>query len=204
MGIEAVVVEDDKLQKAIDKAIEQADTAMPNLVDDETGFDLENLDVTGGDDELEGDERLARRHRRRAHRALRQQTTARCHPPRRVGHPLRAVRKDVPHPSAHGRRAEGSRAAARAARHEAVGAPQGHVASRHRRAPRAAGRPHQDEAVEDSRHRLPREHLPHAVRRKDRAAVFSIPRRRCSASTRWATSRSSARSISRTSPSRRA
>src|SRR3954464_10119933 len=54
MGIEAVVVEDDKLQKAIDKAVEQADTAMPNLVDDETGFDLENLDVTGGDDDAQG------------------------------------------------------------------------------------------------------------------------------------------------------
>jgi len=54
MGIEAVVVEDDKLQKAIDKAVEQADTAMPNLVDDETGFDLENLDVSGGDDDNEG------------------------------------------------------------------------------------------------------------------------------------------------------
>src|SRR4051794_1698585 len=54
MGIEAVVVEDDKLQKAIDKAVEQADTAMPNLVDDETGFDLENLDVSGGDEDAEG------------------------------------------------------------------------------------------------------------------------------------------------------
>jgi type IV pilus assembly protein PilB len=54
MGIEAVVVEDDKLQKAIDKAAEQADAAMPNLAEDETGFDLENLDVTGGDDEPEG------------------------------------------------------------------------------------------------------------------------------------------------------
>jgi type IV pilus assembly protein PilB len=54
MGIEAVVVEDDKLQKAIDKAVEQADSAMPNLADDETGFDLENLDVTGGDDDMEG------------------------------------------------------------------------------------------------------------------------------------------------------
>jgi type IV pilus assembly protein PilB len=54
MGIEAVVVEDDKLQKAIDKAVEQADTAMPNLVDDESGFDLENLDVSGGDDDAEG------------------------------------------------------------------------------------------------------------------------------------------------------
>jgi type IV pilus assembly protein PilB len=54
LGIEAVVVEDDKLQKAIDKASEQADAAMPQLTDDETGFDLENLDVTGGDDDVEG------------------------------------------------------------------------------------------------------------------------------------------------------
>ncbi len=54
LGIEAVVVEDDKLQKIIDKAVEQADTAMPQLTEDETGFDLENLDVTGGDDDAEG------------------------------------------------------------------------------------------------------------------------------------------------------
>jgi type IV pilus assembly protein PilB len=54
LGIEAIVVEDDKLQKAIDKAVEQADTAMPQLTDDETGFDLENLDVSGGDDDAEG------------------------------------------------------------------------------------------------------------------------------------------------------
>jgi type IV pilus assembly protein PilB len=54
LGIEAVVVEDDKLQKAIDKAVEQADAAMPQLTEDETGFDLENLDVSGGDDDMEG------------------------------------------------------------------------------------------------------------------------------------------------------
>ncbi len=40
-------------------------------------------------------------------------------------------------------------AAARAARTEAVRAPEGHVATRHRRAARPAGRPHQDEAVEE-------------------------------------------------------
>ena len=33
-----------------------------------------------------------------------------------------------------------------------------------------AGRPHQDAAVEEPRHRLPRQHLPHAVRREGRAA----------------------------------
>jgi type IV pilus assembly protein PilB len=54
LGIEAVVVEDDKLQKLIDKAAEQADSQMPQLTEDETGFDLENLDVSGGDDEAEG------------------------------------------------------------------------------------------------------------------------------------------------------
>jgi len=51
LGIEAIVVEDDKLQKLIDKAVEQADAATPLLAEDETGFDLENLDVSGGDDE---------------------------------------------------------------------------------------------------------------------------------------------------------
>ena len=54
MGIEAIVVEDDKLQKTLDKAIEQADTSMPNLGDDE-GVDLENLETSGGDPELDDD-----------------------------------------------------------------------------------------------------------------------------------------------------
>jgi type IV pilus assembly protein PilB len=52
MGVEAVVVEDDKLQKAVDKAIEQVDTQMPAMGDDEN-VDLESLEVTGGDDEAD-------------------------------------------------------------------------------------------------------------------------------------------------------
>src|SRR5256885_7914871 len=44
LGVEAVVVEDDKLQKAVDKAIEQVDTQMPGL-SDEDGVDLEGLEV---------------------------------------------------------------------------------------------------------------------------------------------------------------
>ena len=51
LAVEAIVVEDDKLQKCIDKAIEQADTSMPNLGDDE-GVDLEALEVSGGDEDL--------------------------------------------------------------------------------------------------------------------------------------------------------
>jgi type IV pilus assembly protein PilB len=53
LGIEAVVVEDNKLQQAVTKAIEQVDTSMPALADDD--FDLENLDVTAGDEDLDSE-----------------------------------------------------------------------------------------------------------------------------------------------------
>ena len=58
LGIEAIVVEDDKLQKAIDKAIEQVDSQMSALSEEE-GMDLESLETVGGDDEL--DEKAATR-----------------------------------------------------------------------------------------------------------------------------------------------
>src|ERR1700683_3905025 len=51
-GIEAVIVEDDKLQAAIDKALEQVDNQMSALTDD-ADVDLESLEVTGGEDELD-------------------------------------------------------------------------------------------------------------------------------------------------------
>lgn len=54
LAVEAVVVEEDKLQKIASKAMEQADTQMSALAEDD-GLDLENLDITGGDDELEKD-----------------------------------------------------------------------------------------------------------------------------------------------------
>src|SRR3569833_2673714 len=52
LGIEAIVVEDDKLQKALDKAIEQVDSQMSALTDDE-GMDLESLETVGGEDDLD-------------------------------------------------------------------------------------------------------------------------------------------------------
>jgi type IV pilus assembly protein PilB len=52
LGIEAIVVEDDKLQKAIDKAIEQVDNQMSALTEEE-GVDLESLETVGGDDEVD-------------------------------------------------------------------------------------------------------------------------------------------------------
>jgi type IV pilus assembly protein PilB len=52
LSIEAVVVEDDKLQKAVQKAIEQVDTSMPALGEDD--FDLENLELSA-DDEVDSE-----------------------------------------------------------------------------------------------------------------------------------------------------
>ena len=51
MNVEPVVVEEDKLQKILGKAMEQVDTAMPAMAEDD--FDLENLEVTGGEDEVD-------------------------------------------------------------------------------------------------------------------------------------------------------
>jgi type IV pilus assembly protein PilB len=58
MSIEFVVVEDDKLQVAVNKAIDQAEAVMPSLTDDD--IDLENLEVTGGGDDEANAEALGR------------------------------------------------------------------------------------------------------------------------------------------------
>ena len=49
LRIDPVVVEEAKLQERITKALEAMDTTMSSLDDDD--FDLENLDVTGGDED---------------------------------------------------------------------------------------------------------------------------------------------------------
>jgi type IV pilus assembly protein PilB len=54
LSVDAVIVEDDKLQKAVDKAIEQVEAQTNALSVDDDGVDLEGLEVSGGD-ELEGD-----------------------------------------------------------------------------------------------------------------------------------------------------
>ncbi|HXV40660.1 MAG TPA: type IV-A pilus assembly ATPase PilB [Steroidobacteraceae bacterium] len=54
LAIEAVVVEDDKLQRAVQKAIEQVDTSMPSMGGDDD-FDLDNLDVSAAEDDIDAD-----------------------------------------------------------------------------------------------------------------------------------------------------
>jgi type IV pilus assembly protein PilB len=51
LRIEAVVVEQDKLDARVARAIEAVDTTMSNLEDDAEGFDLENLEVSAADDD---------------------------------------------------------------------------------------------------------------------------------------------------------
>jgi type IV pilus assembly protein PilB len=55
LRVDPVVVEQDKLEEQITKAIEAVDTSMSALDDDD--FDLENLDVTGEDDDQEDERR---------------------------------------------------------------------------------------------------------------------------------------------------
>jgi type IV pilus assembly protein PilB len=55
LAIDAVVVEDDKLQRAVQKAIEQVDQQMPSMVGGEDDFDLENLDVSHSEEGMDSD-----------------------------------------------------------------------------------------------------------------------------------------------------
>ena len=55
LSIEAVVVEDDKLQRAVQKAIEQVDTQMPTLGGGDDDFDMDNLDTSHADEAMDSD-----------------------------------------------------------------------------------------------------------------------------------------------------
>ncbi|MFO1392151.1 MAG: type IV-A pilus assembly ATPase PilB [Steroidobacteraceae bacterium] len=52
LSVEAVVVEEDKLTKALQQSLEQVDTSMPELAAD-GDFEMDSLEVSGGDDEAE-------------------------------------------------------------------------------------------------------------------------------------------------------
>ena len=54
LRVEPVVVEQDKLDVQVARAVEAVDTSMSAFDDDD--FDLDNLEVTGGDEEAAGDE----------------------------------------------------------------------------------------------------------------------------------------------------
>jgi type IV pilus assembly protein PilB len=49
LSVEAIIVDDDKLQRAVEKLLEQQEAAVPGLADDD-GMDLDGLEVTGGDE----------------------------------------------------------------------------------------------------------------------------------------------------------
>ncbi len=53
LSVDAIIVEQDKLEHHVTKSLEAVDTSMSSFDDDE--FDLESLEITGGDDEDTGD-----------------------------------------------------------------------------------------------------------------------------------------------------
>jgi type IV pilus assembly protein PilB len=52
LGVEAIVVEENKLDHQLARSLEQVDTSMPDLASDD--FEMESLEVTAGDEEGEG------------------------------------------------------------------------------------------------------------------------------------------------------
>ena len=167
-SIEAIVVEEDKLDQLLTRSLEQVDTSMPELASED--FEMDSLDVSAGDDEVNRRGCRSVGRRRCPDRPVRQQGDARRHPARRIGHPFRAVRAFVPDPVPSRRRAERSRRPAGPARHQDGSPAEGHVPARHRRAARPPGRPHQDEDLEEPGDRFSRQHVPDALRRKGRDA----------------------------------
>jgi type IV pilus assembly protein PilB len=55
LRIEAIVVEQDKLEARVQRAIEAVDTTMSDLGGDDEGFDFENLEVTSGEEDAGAD-----------------------------------------------------------------------------------------------------------------------------------------------------
>jgi type IV pilus assembly protein PilB len=125
LAVDAIVVEDDKLQRILDKAIEQVEP-MPSHRDERASISTPRCQWR-----REEGAGVSRRYRRRAHRALRQQALARRHSPRRVGHHFDRT-KDVPRLRAG--RHPGGMAQPPVQLAKAVGATQGHVTLGHRRA----------------------------------------------------------------------
>ncbi len=170
MSIEFVVVEDDKLQKAVDKAVDQAESVMPKFSEDD--IDLENLEVTGGDEESEAaalgrddveDAPIVRFVNKILLDAIKKGASDIHFEPYekifRIRTRLDGVLKEVALPPV-------QLAVKIVARLKVMA----RLDIAERRVP--AGRTHQDASLEEPRHRLSREHLPDAVRRKGRHPYF--------------------------------
>ena len=168
LSVEAVVVEEDKLQRIANKAIEQVDTQMPAMGDDD--LDLENLEVTGGEDDLEKDAvgrddvedaPIVRFVNKVLLDAIKKGASDIHFEPYEKTYRIRlrldGYLKEIASPPVQ-------------LATETLRTHQGHVAPGYRRAPHTPGRAHQDAHLQEPRDRLPCEHVPHAVRREDRRA----------------------------------
>ena len=169
--VEPILVDEDRIHRTIDQWLAAADA-----LDDAHG----RRRGAGEPRRQCRRRRTRRRHRRRrqgrrhAGREVHQQGAGRRDPPRRLGHPLRALRNRIPRAPAHRRPAQAGRQGAGEAAGAHRRAPEGDGAAGHRREARAAGRPHQAQPQQDQADRLPRQHAADAVRREGGAAY---PRR---------------------------
>ena len=201
-SVEAIVVEEDKLSELVAKTLEQVDTAMPELAHED--FEMDALDVSAGEEAIAGDigegadvddAPIVRFVNKVMLDAIRRGASDIHFEPYERAYRIR-FRLDGD--------SEGGRGTPGCARRQARRAAQGHVPARYRRAARPAGRPHQDEDLEDPGDRLPREHLSDALRREGRDANSRSRRAPCSGSMRSATKHSRKSSISPRSAGRTA
>ena len=165
--VDPVVVEQDKLDELVNKALEAVDTSMSNFDDDD--FDLESLEISGGEDEIADeisrddveDAPVVRFVNKILLDAIKRGASDVHFEPYEKAFPC-------PHPS--GRGFDPGRRTPDCIGKQGHGAPESHVAHGYRRAPSAAGWPHQDEAVEKPGNRFSRQHLSDPVWREGRVA----------------------------------
>jgi type IV pilus assembly protein PilB len=189
LRIDPIVVEEAKLEERIARALEAVDTTMSSLEDED--LDLENLDVSGVDDEEEDlgrddieDAPVVRFVNKVLLDAIKRGASDVHFEPYeklfRVRSRLDGVLSEIAQPPVAlankvcARLKVMSRmdigTAAGCTRQQGLRSTQGHVADGHRGTARAAGRPYQDAPVEKAGNRLSCQYLPDPVRREDRTA----------------------------------
>ena len=101
LTVEPILVDEDKIRRTHRPVARDRRRARRRRWTTSEG--LENLETTGGDDDLANDIGRRRQGRRHAGREVHQQGAGRRDPPRRLGHPLRALRNRIPRAPAHRR-----------------------------------------------------------------------------------------------------
>jgi type IV pilus assembly protein PilB len=166
LNVETLIAEDNKLKALLDAIVNEAEGSAFQDLDS----DLEDIDISSGDDDAKKQDDGASGADDAPIVKLRQQAAAGRDQDGRLGSAFRALRKGLPGALPHRRHSARNRQAAGQHRRQDRRPSEDHGQAQHRRTPRAAGRPDQDEDLQDPLDRFPRQHLPDPVGREDRAA----------------------------------